>query len=110
MTRFQAQFTTSAVANHDSAIHLTIPAIGQSATKFTTSRLQTLVQERLQSTITFLRRGMERVAMSLQHTRDKLCHWAEATRRYVQSDEMDWVGCISFLTLTAAAILLNFII
>ena len=49
MTRFQAQFSTSAVANHDSAIRLTIPAIGQSATKFTTSRLQTLVQERLQS-------------------------------------------------------------
>lgn len=110
MTRFQAQFTTSAVANHDSAIRLMVPAIGQSATKFTTRRLQTLVQGGLQSTIALLRRGMERITLSLQHTRSRLCHWAEATRRYVQSDEMDWVGCISFLTLTAAAILLNFII
>lgn len=110
MTRFQAQMTANAITHHEGAVNFMIPQIQRTSTKFSTENLPIRLSVNLSAVPAFLHKTGEQIALSLRKTFLKAGQWTTGIKRYVLSDEMDWVGCISFLTLTAAAILLNFII
>ena len=111
MTRIQAQITANGISHSESAVNFMIPRIHQEVnTRFTIENLPINLSVITSAALAFLHKTSEQIALSLRKTFVKVTRWTACIKRYVLSDEMDWVGCISFLTLTAAAIILNFII
>ena len=111
MTHIQAQITANGISHSESAVNFMIPQIHQEVnTKFSVENLLINLSVIMSATHAFLHKTSEQITLSLRKTFLKVTRWTACLKRYVLSDEMDWVGCISFLTLTAAAIILNFII
>ena len=111
MTRIQAQITANGISQNESTVNFMIPQLPQEVnTRFTIENLPINLSVITSAARAFLHKTVEQIALSLRKGHLKVTRWTASTKRYVLSDEMDWVGCISFITLTAAAIILNFII
>jgi len=108
MRQIEAGIAANAVRGHESTLHLMNTGISQEITSEQTSgNLGTYLWE---TAANLWRKASKAIERHAQSAIQKIAHWAANTKNYVLSDEMDWVGCISFILLTASAILLNIFI
>jgi len=104
----EARIATNSVRGHESSLHLVSTGINQ---KITSKQTEERIVALLWGTATTLsEKTRKAISQSAKTLAQKTAYWTTGTKNYVLSDEMDWVGCISFILLATSAILLNIFI